>query len=54
MMLSWMFISFYKTIYFFVKKFSFSKVYISVNAIFECAYISTYAIGGEIGGVIQN
>ena len=45
-----MFISSYKTIYFFAKKFSFSKVFISVNTIFDCVYISTYANGGEIGG----
>ena len=54
-----MFISFYTTIYFFVKKFIFSDVYISVNTIFECLYIvfgrergyqlSRYATGGGIG-----
>ena len=32
----WTFISSYTTIYFFVKKFIFSNVYISVNTIFEC------------------
>ena len=36
MLLSWMFISSYTTIYFFIKKFIFSNVYISRNAIFEC------------------
>ena len=57
-----MFISSYTTIYFFVKNF-FSNVYISVNTIFECSYLS---FGWEIGhplsmyvtkgmrGVIQN
>ena len=58
----------YTTIYFFVKKFIFSNVYISVNAIFECLYIifscekghhlSIYATGEEMGrgeeGFIQN
>ena len=34
-----MFISSYTTIYFFVKKFIFSNVYISVNSIFECLYM---------------
>ena len=57
-----MFISYYTIIYFFVKNF-FSNVYISVNTIFECSYLS---FGWEIGhplsryvtrgmeGVIQN
>ena len=36
MLLSWVFISSYTTIYFFLKKFLFPKIYISVNAIFEC------------------
>ena len=36
MLLSWMFISFYTSIYFFVKKFIFLNVSISVNTIFEC------------------
>ena len=35
-LLSWMFISCYTTIYFFVKKFIFSNVYVLVNTIFEC------------------
>ena len=35
MLLSWMFISSYTTIYFSVKKFIFSNGYITVNAIFE-------------------
>ena len=40
MLLSWMFISSYTTIYFFfVKKFIFSNVYISVNTVFECLYM---------------
>ena len=53
---SWMFISFYTTIYFFVKKFIFSNVCIFMNTIFESLYIffgwerehqlSTYATGG--------
>ena len=57
-LLSWMFISSYTTIYFFVKKFIFSNIYISVNTIFECLYmffgwervhqISAYTTGGEI------
>ena len=51
-----MFISSYTTINFFVKKFIFSNVYISVNMIFECLYmfvgrerghqLSTYATDG--------
>ena len=63
MLLSWMFISSYTTIYFFVKKFIFSNVYISVNTIFECLYmffgwgrghqLSTYATGGGREGVIE-
>ena len=40
-----MFISYYTIIYFFVKNF-FSNVYISVNTIFECSYLS---FGWEIG-----
>ena len=44
-LLPWMFISSYTTIYFFVKNF-FSNVYISVNTIFECSYLS---FGWEIG-----
>ena len=39
------FISYYTIIYFFVKNF-FSNVYISVNTIFECSYLS---FGWEIG-----
>ena len=35
-LLSWKFISCYTTIYFFVKKIIVSKVYVSVNTIFEC------------------
>ena len=64
MLVSWMFISCYTTIYFFVKKFSFSNVYNSVNTIFECPYmffgwkrghyLSTYATGEGMGRVIQN
>ena len=41
-----MFISSYTTIYFFLKNFFFSNVYISVNTIFECSYLS---FGWEIG-----
>ena len=44
-LLPWMFISSYTTIYFFVKSF-FSNVYISVSTIFECSYLS---FGWEIG-----
>ena len=40
-----MFISYYTNIYFFVKNF-FLNVYISVNTIFECSYLS---FGWEIG-----
>ena len=40
-----MFISSYTTIYFFIKNF-FSNVYISVNSIFECSYLS---FGCKIG-----
>ena len=57
MLLSWMSISSYTTIYFFEKKFNFLNVYISVNTIFECRYmffgwershqLSTYAPGGK-------
>ena len=36
MLPSWMFISFYATICFFIKKFIFSNVFISVNRIVEC------------------
>ena len=36
MLLPWMFILSYTTIYFFLNKFIFSNVYISVNRIFEC------------------
>ena len=60
MLLSWMFISSYTAIYFFVKKFIFSNAYISVNTIVECLYmsfgwerghqLSTYATDGEMGG----
>ena len=59
MLLSWIFISSYTTIYFFVKKIIFSNVYISVYTIFECLYmffgwercdqLSTYATGGGWG-----
>ena len=34
------FISYYTIIYFFVNKFFFLNVYISVNTIFECSYLS--------------
>ena len=54
-----MFISSHTTIYFFVKKFILSNVYISVSTTFECLCIffgsgrdhqlSTYATGGAIG-----
>ena len=37
MLLFWIFISSYTTIYFFVKKFTFSNFSISVNTIFECS-----------------
>ena len=40
-----MFASSYTTIYFFAKNF-FSNIYISVNAIFECSYLS---LGWKIG-----
>ena len=40
-----MFISYYTIIYFFVNNF-FSNIYISVNTIFECSYLS---FGWEIG-----
>ena len=40
MLLSWMFISSYATIYSFCKKiYTFSSVYVSVNTIFECLYL---------------
>ena len=41
-----MFISSCTTIYFFIKFFFFPNVYISVNTIFECSYLS---FGREIG-----
>ena len=59
-LLSWMFVSCYTTIYFFVKKFIFSNVYVPVNTIFECLdmifgcdrgnQLSTYATGRGTGG----
>ena len=59
MLPSRMFISSYTTIYFFLKKFIFSNVYISVNNIFECLYmifssarghqLSTCIAGGGMG-----
>ena len=61
-----MFILSYTTIYFFVNKYFFLSVFISVNAIFEGLYMFfgcerlhqfiTYATGGELkeGGAIQN
>ena len=65
MLLSWIFISSYTTTHFFVKKFIFLNVYISVNTVFECLYMffdrerdhqfSTYAtVGGWGAAVIQN
>ena len=58
MLLSWIFIPSCTT-FFFIKKFIFSNVYISVNTIFECLYmffgwkrshqLSTYATGGAWG-----
>ena len=39
MLLSWIFIPSYTAIYFFVKTFVFSNVYISDNTIFECLYL---------------
>ena len=55
-----MFISFYTSIYFFVKKFIFLNASISVNTIFECLcmffgrerghQLSTFATVGEMGG----
>ena len=39
MLPSWMFTSSYTIIYFFVKSFIFSNVYISVNTISECLYM---------------
>ena len=63
MLLSWMFILSYTTIYFFVKNFTFSNVYISVNTMFQCFYmffgwersheLSTYATLWGVG-IIQN
>ena len=44
MLLSWIFISPYTTTYFFVKKFIFSNVYISVNMVFKCLSFSEYDI----------
>ena len=59
-LLSWMFISCYTTIYFFIKEFIFFNVYVPVNTIFECLDISfgwdrgnqlsTYAAGWGMGG----
>ena len=60
MLLSWMFVSSYAIIYFLVKKFIFSNVYISVKTIFKCFYmffgweerdnqLITYAIGHGMG-----
>ena len=60
-LLSWTLILSYTTIYFFVKKFIFSNVYISVNTIFECLNVffgweerghqlSAYAAVGEMKG----
>ena len=59
-LLSWMFVSCYTTIYFFVKKFIFSNVYVPVNTIFECLdmffgwdrsnQLITYATGRGTGG----
>ena len=48
MLPSWMFVLFYTTIYFFVKKFIFSNVYISVNTIFECLYLFFFVEKGAI------
>ena len=64
-LLPWMFISSYTTIYFFCKEFSFSNAYISVNMILECSYLcfyselgyplSTNTAGGMEGiGLIKN
>ena len=55
-LLSWMFISSYTTIYFFLKKISFSNAYISVNTIFECLYLLIKYARNCWGmlGVIQN
>ena len=39
MLLSWMFNSSYTTIYFFVKKFIFSNVYVSVNTILDVSQL---------------
>ena len=50
MLLSWMFISSCTTIYFFVNKFFFSNVYISVNTIFENGHqLSTSATSRRDG-----
>ena len=59
-LLSWMFISSYNTIDFFVKKFIFSNVYVPVNTMFECLdmlfgcergnQLSTYATGRGTSG----
>ena len=49
----------YHSVYFFIKKFTFSNVHISVNTIFKCIYmffgwershqLNRYATGGRIG-----
>ena len=59
-LLSWMFILFYTTIYFFVIKFTFPNVYVPLNTIFECLdmffswdrgnQLSTYATGRGTSG----
>ena len=62
MLLPGMFISYYTIIHFFIKNF-FSNVYISVNTIFECSYLSfgweishplSIYVTRERTGVIQN
>ena len=62
-LLSWMFISSYNTIDFFVKKFIFSNVYVPVNTMFECLdmlfgcergnQLSTYATGRGTSGHLK-
>ena len=55
-----MFVSYYTTIYFFIKKLIFFNVYVLVNTVFECRYmffgwdrgsqLSTYATGRGTDG----
>ena len=54
MLLCLMFTSSYTTIYFFVKKFIFSNVYISVNTIFECLYMLFWLRKGSLIKYVRN